>query len=137
MALKVPNIGELTLLDLLTANWGTLDCGLFKSMHTPADGDTLATYTAIEADFPGYARQQIQNWLAASTDGTGRALSVADVVTFTRGAGGAPQNIYGYFVVDAAGNLLWAELDPNAPVAINNPGNTYSILPTLTLKTEN
>ena len=28
---------------------------LYKSSHVPAGSDTLATYAAIEADFPGYA----------------------------------------------------------------------------------
>jgi hypothetical protein len=134
--LKVPNVGEVKLLDVLRLNWGTLDMGLFKAMHTPADLDTLATYVAIEADFPGYARQAIANWQLPVTDGTGRASTIADAVTFTRGVGGLPQSIFGYFVVDAGGILLWAELDPNAPVPINNPGNTYSVLPALTKRSE-
>lgn len=136
MSLLVPDVGELTLLNYLKDNWGTLVIGLFKSNITPADGDTNATYIAAEADFPGYARQNLANWINAVSDGGGRALTVPDLITFTRNAGGAAQSVYGYFVMDAGPDLLWAERDPNAPHAMDLAGDEYVILPVLTLRSQ-
>ncbi len=36
--------------------------------------------------------------------------------------------IYGYYITDLTGALLWAELAP-APITINASGQTYSVLP--------
>ena len=55
MAIKVPNVGEIALLDRLRENLNVtaVHMHLFKNNHTPADGDTIADYTF--ADFDGYA----------------------------------------------------------------------------------
>jgi hypothetical protein len=110
--------------------------GLFMGNVVPADGDALATYTAVEATFPGYARVDLANWLAAADDGAGRARTLADLITFTRGAGGAPQNIYGYFVFDATPTLLWAERHPSAPVIMAILGDMFRVNPAFTLRSE-
>jgi hypothetical protein len=136
MPLKIPDVGEVVMLDTLRSNWGTLQIGLYGAPHVPADADTLATYVALEMSFPGYARQDILNWIAPLGDGMGRALTVADVVTWTRGAGGVPASVHGYFVISPGGILLWAEQVPGGPFPINAQGNTYTILPAHTYRSQ-
>lgn len=139
MPLLVPDVGEIVLLDVLRA-WfliPNIEVGLYASAHTPAAADVLSDYTAIEATFPNYARIVPVNWTAAIPDGAGRATTMADFCLFVRGAGGSPEDIFGYFVVDTTGpELLWAEEDPNAPVAVNINGATYAVRPRLTLRSE-
>jgi hypothetical protein len=137
--LLVPTVGEARLCEVVRAwlNSETVKIGLYKSNYTPQDTDTLATYTAIEADFPGYARLETLNWSAAGSDGAGRQFTKADFAIFTRSSTGAAQNIYGYFVYqDATGDLLWAELDPAAPKVVTNAGDAIAIRPKLTDRSE-
>lgn len=138
MVLKVPDVGEIALIDLLRAAWGnTLRIGLYVGGAAPADGDTLASYTSREATFPGYARGTIINWTAAAADGLGRAFTQADFVTFTAGLIVTPENIRGYFVMNAAQTALyWAEADPAGDFTINLIGQTYRVRPRFTGKSE-
>jgi hypothetical protein len=130
MSLKVVDGGLTKILDkLMTAYGSTLTIKLFKSNTTPAAGDTAGTYT--EADFPGYASQTITTW-GAATIASSVATSTAEQKTFTRSSTGTVQNIYGYFVLDSGGNLLWAERDPSAPIALTNSGDAYLVTPKFT-----
>lgn len=137
--LLVPDVGEVRLLEYVRArlNSGNIRIGLFASSHMPAAADVLSTYTAIEATFPGYATAETANWSVPAPDGTGRQFTQADFQVWTRGVGGSPESIFGYFIWDAdSGDLLWAEADPNAPVPINSSGNTYTVRPRLTDRSE-
>lgn len=109
--LKVPDVGEIRLLNTLATAWGnTLKCRLYTGLKVPADGDVLADYTAIEADFSGYAQADMNNpVVAGAVDGNGRANMEWDEVSFTHNGGPTNNTVTGYFVVDAGGNLLWAE----------------------------
>ncbi len=136
MSLKVPTVGQLT---LLTENQGLWNGGtpltlkLFKNNYTPVAGTTLAALT--EADFNGYVAKALTNW-TSPTPVASRAQTQADPVNWTKGVGGTGNSIYGYYVIDNAGNLLWAERDPNAPIDMNTDGKQYLILPRYTLVTE-
>lgn len=136
MALKVPNLGELFLLLVLRSNWPTLSMGLFVSDYTPADGDNLATYTAIEATFPGYARVDLTGWTFPAADGAGRARTAAALVTFTRTVTGSPQFVWGYFVTEPGGTLLWAERHPAPPVRMELAADVFRVNPAFTLRSE-
>lgn len=133
--LLVPDVGLTALLDVLTGEFtNTLEVGLFNAAHAPAAGDVLSDYTAIEATFPGYSRQVLDNWTAALLIASGFAQTEADIVTWTRGAGAGTEDIYGYFVVDGGGNLLWAEAPTWAPITIDTLGQTISFLPRFSLQ---
>jgi hypothetical protein len=130
MSLKIVDVGLPKMLDkLLTAYGNTLQLCLFTNNYTPAAGDTLANYT--EATFPGYARQAVSNWIP-STVAASVATSNADQKQFQRNATGTGQAVYGYFVLDGAGALLFAERDPAAPITLTNQGDTYLITPKFT-----
>jgi hypothetical protein len=114
--LLTPDVGLVELVNELRAEWGnSLQIGLYVAAHTPIRTDDLVTYQAIEASYPGYARQFVQAWGPAIIDGAGRAGTRADFVTWDNPAGGAPEWVYGYFVLTQTGKLLWAEPDPHAP----------------------
>lgn len=133
--LLINDIGLGLLLDIWSADWAnTYEVGLFNSPHTPVAGDTYADYLAIEATFPGYSRQVLQNWTSATLIGPGFAQTEADIVTFTRGAGAGTEDIYGYFVVDASNNCIWAEEPPWAPITIDTVGQSIAFLPRISLQ---
>jgi hypothetical protein len=99
---------------------------LFQNNHTPVHGDTAAAYT--EASFPGYAFTALTSWGAVYLTADFHAFTDEVLRTFTA-TGSSPANtIYGYYITDLTGALLWAELAP-AAVTINASGQTYSVLP--------
>jgi uncharacterized lipoprotein YmbA len=110
MALNVPNTAELIALKALvghTAQTEDLEVILFTSNITPADTDTAATYTAVEAAGGGYARKTLS---AASWNVSANPITcAAQVWTFTGPLTG-DATIYGYAVLRATtGDLLWSE----------------------------
>jgi hypothetical protein len=121
--------------DIITNCWGSAGPGniqfcLFNAVHAPLPMDTAATYNAIECAFPGYARQIVASaaWGAPflSLD---TALSLGPPVQFVRGIGvQAPSNVYGYYVLQEGGNIIWAQAF-DTPVPIVNPGDTVLFAP--------
>lgn len=113
MALKIPNEGELQLLDKCLKNAQVADenytLKLFKNDYTPTDADTSASYTV--ADFDGYADKPLTRagWNAAITNAGNEAESTYSAEqSWTCNAGS--QAIYGYYVLGAtSGKVLWAE----------------------------
>jgi len=110
MSLNVPDTAELLALKAFighTAQAENCVVGLFTSNITPADTDTAATYTAIEAAGGGYVRKSL---LAASWVVTANPITyAAQVWTFT-GALDASAIVYGYFVLRATTlDIMWSE----------------------------
>lgn len=137
MTLVCPDAGERKLLaDLLgTGNNWTLE--LYKADVTPAESDTLATYTVC--DFTGYAAKTLTRAVAAGNWGT---PATNTGVTSSQYNSGTPQTFtctgatgntaYGYLVKDGvAGVLLWAEKFATARNLAEN--DTLSLTPTLQL----
>lgn len=130
MALNVPDEGENYALEAFvgkTAATAPILC-LFQSNTTPADTDTVATYT--ESNFTGYSSITITgaSWNAAS----GGSIAYSAQQTFTC-SGASSQNVYGYFVKSTTSSkLLWSERDASAPFAIANSGDAVKITPTIT-----
>ena len=115
----------------------TLKMGLYKSAHTPAASDTFATYTAIEADFSGYARQNTSGWGAAAIV-AGRAVSTGTQLNFTHSGGGVNNTVYGaflFYTVAGTDYLYGAGEDPS-PFVMNAAGLTYAVVPQVTDKSE-
>jgi len=133
MSLIVPDVGEIQLLNLLRLAWSPT-IRLFTNPVTIGPSSVAADF--LEATFPGYAAVLSSGWTFPSSEATGRAATSANQVLFTRASNGSPAQIYGYFVTDGMGNLLWAETDPNGPVPFNGAGNEYRVVPRFTLKSE-
>lgn len=139
MAIKVPNVGELELLDKMLKDALSVDesytMKLFKNDVTPGDSDTAGTYT--EADFSGYSAKTLtrSGWGAASTVG-GVAQSVYTNQTWTK-SGATSNTIFGYYVIGTTSTtLLWAER-LSSSVALALDGSSLTITPTFTLRSQN
>lgn len=110
MPLNVPDSAELIALKAFighTAQSEDSVVGLFTSNITPADTDTAATYTAIEAVGGGYGRKSL---LKGNWDVTANPITyAAQTWTFT-GALNANAVIYGYFLLRATTlDIMWSE----------------------------
>jgi len=135
MALKVPELSTIPLLDALQANYlDTCVLRLYSNNHTPTDADVVGDYT--ECTFPGYAPINMNVWTSAVLNADDKAEIEEPIQTFTAGAIVTPQDVYGIYVTDAGGDLVYAELNPAGVVVMSVAGQTYSYLPRVTLASE-
>lgn len=117
--------GLLAKLDAELPYLNTLTLRLFRNDHVPVQGDLAINYQ--EANFPGYAAQALNGWGAVFLNGNSEAESDEQNRTFQM-TGAAPANdIYGYYVTDAAGNFIFGERSPSAPFAMNAVGKQYIV----------
>ena len=138
MALKVPNQGELELLDkMIKDNLSTDEkyiLRLYRIDHTPADADSTSNYT--EANFTNYQPVTLNrgtDWNSASTSGTKAEIELASQQSWTSGTTG--NTIFGYYVVAATSNkLLWAEKFGTPRVLANQ--DVLNLTPKFTLESE-
>lgn len=131
MALNFPDTGENLALEMIVNKTApqNLSLKLYSNNITPSDTDTAGTYT--EATFAGYSAITLTgaNWNAAAAG----SITYNAQQTFTRTSTGAPENIYGYYVVQVtSGTLLYSERDGAAPFAITNNGDAIKLTPTIT-----
>lgn len=133
LPLKVPNVGLEEMLPLLTGDLAGAEVCLFVNNYTPVAGSVVGNFT--EATFPGYAREPLAGWDAVAIV-SDHARQNADDCEFTLSATGGPYSVYGYFVLTAGGDLLWAERDPNAPGVLSTTGDVYRVIPQLSMASE-
>ena len=132
--LHIPLVGDLQLLTDLISVWAnTLVIHLFQNNYTPVDGTVVGDF--VEATFDGYGSQGVSTWGSPTIVGP-RGQTQAASNTWTKAAGTNPNLIYGYYILDGAGNLLWAERDPAAPIPMNVAMDTYTITPGFTTRSE-
>ncbi len=132
MALLVTNEGEtIALKALLNHTAGqNLVLKLFKSNTTPAEADTVGTYT--EADFTGYVSLTLTGSSWVVTPGAPTSAAYAQQ-TFTSSADQSAQNVYGYYLIQTtSGTLVYAERFTGAPFVIQNNGDNIKVTPTIT-----
>lgn len=98
---------------------------------TPVDSDTASTYT--EADGGGYAAKTLTaaSFTISTSAGIAQAAYAQQTFTFT-GALTANATIYGYYVVDDDGALIYAEKASSSFTPTNN-GDQYLITPVFQL----
>jgi hypothetical protein len=131
MALLVPNEGEAKMLEYITgkAAQETLILCLYTNDKTPAEADTVASYT--EASGNGYSAKNLTaaSWSAVAGDPSYIAYP-QETWTFT----GALGNVYGYFLKSGtSGKVLWAERFSNGPYNVQNNGDQIKVTPRLEL----
>ena len=138
MALVVPNLGELLLLNRmlkLTSISASYILKLYKSNTTPDQNSGSNSFT--EADFTNYTASTLTraNWNDSVTNGSSAAeASYNATLTWTCGASG--NTIYGYWVEDSAtSTVLWAERFSSSRVLAS--GDVLNITPKFTLASEN
>ena len=113
MALTLVDIGADAILkkyfnNTSPAGGNNLTLKLFATDVTPVDTHTAGSYT--EAAGGGYASKTLTNgsWTLTVGNDPSDVVYAQQVFTFT-GALTTNPNIYGYYVVDADGVLIWAE----------------------------
>ena len=102
---------------------------LFCNNVTP--GQSGVSYT--EASGGGYAAKTLTNgsWTITTANDPSDAVYAAQTFTFT-GALTTNTTVYGYYVTDADGTIIWAELLPAAQTPATN-GDTITITPKIKL----
>jgi len=138
MALKVPQEGEIELLDKMLKDALSTDesylLRLYKNNKTPVDADGTSDYTV--ATFTDYYNRTLTRtlWNAAQTNGTKAESSYGTAPeSWTCGATG--NTIYGYWVEAATSNkCLWAERFATSRVLAD--GDVLNITPKFTLTSE-
>lgn len=106
----------------------TLSLKLFSNNASLSDAIVAADLTEVTSG-NGYSSISLtgSSW---TTNATGTNISYpSQTWTFT----GPKGNIYGYYVVDSAGAVLWAETFPSGPYNVQNNGDTITVDITLVL----
>lgn len=101
---------------------------LFRSPMTPEPQHTLSVYTAIECNFDTYVIQPLNpNWAAPVKIVDGEYQTLSAPVTYPSPVS-TGNTIYGIFVDDGAGNLLFAEqFDTPISFPVGSPPLTLQI----------
>lgn len=130
--LTVPNQGEQILLDAATgktvATQWTLR--LYSNDYSPVAGTTEANVTEVVGG--GYAAIALTAASWVTTPGSPTSSAYPECSFVFTGATSAPGTIYGYYVTNLAGALVFAE----RLAAVFSPaanGDSVAVTPTLTL----
>lgn len=132
MAIVIPNGGEVLALGFLVNKSvpENLKLRLFESNTTPAETDTIATYTT--ATFTGYADITLTGASWTVTAGAPSTAAYAEQ-TFTSTAGGQAKSVYGYVYLRlTTGDIVGAERFTDGPYSIVNNGDAVKITPSIT-----
>lgn len=128
MSLVLVDAGMLEELDAMRTRWnGIRFAGLFQNDLVV---ERTTTIGQIEpATFSGYVGlRPLMGWTPATMLGN-RAVSTAAPVSWTHNGGGQSNWIFGYYVVNASGVLVWAERRPGPAQALVSAGQTYELVP--------
>lgn len=111
MTLIVPNVAEVKILELIFAR--TLSLHLYSNDITPADGNTVGTFTEVTGG--GYGSKLLVSalWTITSGDPTEGNYGVALDFSFTGVIGGSGF-ARGYYIKDSTGILWFAERFPTS-----------------------
>lgn len=102
---------------------------LFVNLYTPTPQDSVSNYT--ECTIPGYSPIQLNPslWSGGIVAGP-RAFWQYPMITWVFDAyATAQQTIFGYWVQDSTGNVLYSELFP-APFPVPPTGGELPLIPT-------
>jgi hypothetical protein len=103
---------------------------LFKNNITPAETDTIATYT--KSTFTGYADKNLAASAWTVVEGAPSSASAA-VQTWTSTADQTAESAYGYGFQQQTSNVLgWAERFNGAPFTIQNLNDNIQVTPQIT-----
>ena len=135
MSLVVPNDSEVTMLRrMLNVNQtNTVLLRLYDNDLTPDPTTGLANIT--ETTHTGYTAATLVNnaWVVA-TDAGGSATASYAEQTFTFSGAATGVDVFGYYVTDSAGVLLWVERFSSSPYAIPSAGGQIAITATISLE---
>lgn len=134
MSLVLTRGGSLLLLGAQQAYLQTLTLRLFKNDHPPVETDDVFAFD--EATFTGYAAVPTTGWGMPALDAAFRAQIVEVLHTFACTGPAVPNTIFGYYLTDPAGRLVWAEYGPPGGQIMDGVGKVYLVQPRLTDRTD-
>ena len=105
MTILVPNTGEVAALTLFLSANVTLK--LYSNDKTPAETDVASDYTEVAGG--GYTAKILSSGAWSIVAGAPSVASYTYQDFSFSGPTNAPATMYGYFVVNGEGVLLWAE----------------------------
>lgn len=119
MSLVVPQGSQVQILKNFIGQSGGLAAEwvlkLYSNNRTPAVTDVVGDYTAVAGG--GYANITLDKDEFTITPGNPSVALYSDFQDFEfTGATNAPSTIYGYFIIDANGNLVLAQRFPDESV---------------------
>lgn len=131
MGAIITDAGERTIADKFTnKNAGSvsnanMNLKLFKNDYTPRPQDQQGAY--VEADFTGYApKTGLSNAWNAAVTVNGQAYVALAPAVFTK-SGATGNLIYGWYLVDSLGVVIFAERFVNAPIDMNINGAQITV----------
>lgn len=139
MSLVVPNLSDVLMLqyivNMIAQDGGAAPVGgerllhLFTNNQTPGKTTVIGDFTEATG-VPGYNAITLvgSNWTTTTSGGANSAVYSQETFSFTTGV-----SVYGYYVTDLSGNLLWAERFSTAPYVLPPAGGQISISPTISL----
>jgi len=128
-----PDVGLTSILQtlLIAAENGNAQLRLYKAAHVPTGADVLATYTAIECGYPGYAEQTLDGYPPVTVAANVASATWA-TVTFTSTGVGTDQ-AFGWFLT-LGSTILYAAGQFPLPVGMYAAGDWLSLTLTQTLQ---
>lgn len=119
--------GALSHCNALRTHWlPTLKVGLFQNDWTPQRNSVIGH--VVPATFSGYGGLHFcYGWQAPTLAGH-VATTQAGHNAWTHNGGAVGNWIFGYYVVDQAGALQWAQRDPDGPVDVSSMGFIYRLV---------
>lgn len=103
-----PNVGGLEVLALLQAELANCVVSLFQENITPSKNSVKADYEAAECDFSGYTTKTVAAFNDPAIDGNNDAIMLSPQTTWTQTADTITNTVYGGWVENAAGDLMFA-----------------------------
>jgi len=123
----IPDVGlQYKLGHLRTAVFEVLTIRLYKVDKVPAAGDVLADYDAIQADFSGYAGQNMSGWAPPILAG-GIASIQPGTYSWGHNGGAVANTIYGWYAHSPDGVLVMASKRLAGPIVLSGAGQFYSV----------
>lgn len=115
------------MLSYALSNLNTFVLRLYVNNHTPSVGDVTGDYTEPSGSW--YSPITMNTWGTPYINPSDQGQVDEIIRIWTVAGSPVSEQVYGYFVTDGSGNLLWAELNPAGPQPMNLVGQTYSVLP--------
>ena len=127
--LVVTDDGLRATLVLDVAGWeGKYRCGLFQNDYKPRISSRFSHL--VPCDFSGYSGEKLTfSWSTPVMVGI-YSQTFAHDLEWIAEAGGVGNFVYGYYVREPGGLLVWAERFCPAPVSINKQGLGVRVRPT-------
>lgn len=128
MAIVLSEDGRRGVLGVLRQFWlPTLTYRLFSNDYVPTILSVPSDFTSPTFDF--YLPQLPKNWTGVYTSPEATARTTADPLIWMVGPMGGADTIYGYWVTDSFGYVVFSERNPAGGLPMILPGARYPILP--------